>query len=145
MELSEQGAAFIKRWESCRLTPYQDVAGFWTVGIGHLMQPSDPHLPVTQDEADALFDSDVIVYCDAVNEAVPGLWQPAFDAAVSLAFNIGTGAFTQSTLVKYMQAGQWSDAGIEWLTWRRAGGKPVDGLLRRRASEVILFARGEYV
>ena len=32
---SQQGIDRIKKFESCRLTAYQDAAGVWTIGYGH--------------------------------------------------------------------------------------------------------------
>ena len=51
---------FIKGFESCRLTPYRDEGGKWTVGWGHLMQDTDPRDPITQVEADALFETELL-------------------------------------------------------------------------------------
>ena len=58
--------------------------------------------------------------------------QSQFDAMVSLAYNIGAGAFLKSTLLKKVNAGDFAGAGEEFLRWNKAGGKEVLGLTRRR-------------
>src|SRR5690606_23280665 len=89
----------------------------------------------------------------AVNEAVTGvdLLQDEFDALVSLAFNIGAGAFRRSTLLKTINANTYragsaasrrnaiADVEKAFLAWNKAGGKVLEGLARRRREEADLF------
>ena len=56
-----------------------------------------------------------------------------------LIFNIGTGNFLRSTLLKYLQAKQYDKASAEFLKWRKANGKVLKGLEARRKDEQELF------
>jgi lysozyme len=76
----------------------------------------------------------------AVNNAVTvPLNQNQFDALVSLAYNIGTNAFSKSTLVKKLNANDIRGAADQFDVWVNAGGKRMQGLVNRRAKEKALF------
>ena len=76
----------------------------------------------------------------AVNNAVKiPLNQNQFDALVSLAYNIGTNAFSKSTLVKKLNANDIRGAADQFDVWVNAGGKRMQGLVNRRAREKALF------
>ena len=64
-------------------------------------------------------------------------WQ--FDALVSFTYNCGAGALSSSTLLKKVNAGDFEGAALEFHKWNKAGGKVMNGLVRRRASESLLF------
>ena len=57
------------------------------------------------------------------------------DAFTSLAFNIGTGAFCKSTLVRKLNLYDYQGACQEILRWDKFGGKPLKGLTNRRKEE----------
>ena len=63
------------------------------------------------------------------------LYQYEYDAYISLAYNIGTGAFCGSTLVKKLNTGDYTGACNEILRWDRAQGRVVKGLTMRRQKE----------
>ncbi len=65
--------------------------------------------------------------------------QNQYDALCSLIFNIGTGKFKRSTMLKYLQAKQYDKASAEFLKWRKANGKVLKGLEARRKDEQELF------
>ena len=69
------------------------------------------------------------------------LTQNQFDALVSFVFNIGDGAFAASTLLRYLNKGRYQEAAVEFMRWIHAGGKRLDGLIRRRRAEQELFLR----
>ena len=74
-------------------------------------------------EVNALFGRDVARYVAAVRDAVPAdLPQHAFDALVSLCFNIGPGAFRRSTVVRRLAAGDRDGAAEAMLLWNRPAG-----------------------
>jgi lysozyme len=142
---------FIQGWEKCRLTPYQDQAGNWTVGWGHLMQPGDPRVPITQDEADALFDHELLHTADGVGDliALP-LSQQQFDALVAFSYNCGVGAFASSTLRTAVNAADFASAADDFGAWNKVR-DPATGLLvvsagltKRRAAERAIFVNGDY-
>ena len=131
--------------------PYLDVAGNWTVGWGHLMEPTDPHVPITQDEADALFDHELLHFADGVGDylAIP-LSQQQFDALVAFSYNCGLGAFASSSLRTAINAADFAAAANDFAPWNKVR-DPVtellvvsDNLTRRRAAERAIFLDGDY-
>jgi lysozyme len=63
------------------------------------------------------------------------LYQHEYDAYLSLTYNIGPSAFCKSTLVKKANAGDYTGACNEILRWNKAGGKVLNGLVKRRQAE----------
>jgi lysozyme len=132
---STSGADLTKRFESCRLTAYQDVKGIWTIGWGHVGEVV-AGLVWTQEFADTMLIADVstAVYCVNVSVTIP-LSQGEFDAIVDFAFNCGCAAFKGSTMLKDINAGNLAGAADEFEKWDHASGQVVAGLLRRRIAE----------
>ena len=99
---------------------------------------------ITEPEAEALLKSDLKVFENAVNSAVKvGLTQSQFDACISLAYNIGTGAFANSDIVKNINGGKFGHACVDFPSWRKAGGQILAGLFSRRQIEMDFFGLGE--
>ena len=140
MTLSSKGLAFIKQMEGCRLVPYQDQVGVWTVGIGHTGPDVVQGKEITQEEADRLLERDSARFVNALNRliAVP-LTQNQFDALVSFVFNIGITAFSKSTLRSVINKGDHADVPAQLIRWNKAGGKVNSGLSRRRQAESHLY------
>jgi lysozyme len=69
------------------------------------------------------------------------LTQCQFDALVSFSYNVGYGALGKSTLLKHLNAGDYARAASHFADWKRAGGKVLPGLVRRRAAEAEMFMR----
>lgn len=145
MRINQATIELIQEFEGCRLEAYQDSAGYWTIGWGHAETSGIPPIPkrgmvITQAEADALFMETLERFADRIRpmfkrEATPN----QFGAMLSLAYNIGTGAFGKSTCLKRFNAGDIEGA-AEALTWfNKAGGKVLRGLVRRREAERALF------
>ena len=79
---------------------------------------------------------DVQSYEGAVKSCVKvPLSQNEYDAFISLSYNIGTGAFCKSTLVKKLNAGDYEGACKQILLWDKFNGKPLAGLTKRRQEE----------
>lgn len=132
--------ALIKRNEGCVLHAYQDVVGVWTIGYGHT--PAEPGQRITQDQADALLASDLGKFEDGVDDALSDNAETSdnqFGAMVSLAYNIGLGAFRGSTVLRMHNAGNYTEAAHAFLLWDKAGGKVLAALLRRRHEEAALY------
>lgn len=142
---------FIQGWEACSLVPYRDAAGNWTIGWGHLMQPSDPLIPITQDEADALFDHELLHTADGVGGllGIP-VSQQQFDALVAFAYNCGLGAFASSSLRAAVNAASFSAAADAFAPWNKVRDPSTGqlvvsaGLVKRRAAERAIFVDGDY-
>ena len=65
--------------------------------------------------------------------------QGEFDAMVDFTFNLGSGSFQHSTLLKLVDAGDFAGAANEFVKWDKVGGVEVAGLLRRRLAEQQMF------
>jgi lysozyme len=129
----------IRSSEGCRLTAYKDSAGVWTVGYGSTGHDVKPGLKITMKRAEELLASDVAEAADAVNKYALPCTQGQFDALTDFVFNLGEGAFARSTLLRKHQAGNYTGAAQEFARWIYAGGKPLPGLIKRRAAEAHLY------
>lgn len=140
MTVGALGLNLIKNFEGLRLAAYKDIVGIWTIGYGHT-RTAKSGMVIDQSVAESLLKADLIDAEAAVNNYVNvELTQYQFDALVSLAFNIGTGAFSRSTLCKRINGReeQWR-IGAEFLRWVYAGGKKIKGLDNRRVEERRLY------
>ncbi len=144
MTTSAAGRTALIAREGCRLQAYRDSVGVWTIGVGHTGRAAPPTvapgLVITAAEAEAILAADLEPFERAVTQAIGRpLTQNQFDACVSLAFNIGAGAFRASSVVRFASAGQISEAADAFLLWTRAGGQVLDGLVKRRRAERTQF------
>ena len=146
MNISQNGLNLIKEFEGLSLKPYLDVVNIPTIGWGNTFYEDGTKVtlkdqPVTKERANELLE--VIANRDFADKIFPSIkvkvTQNQFDAMVSLAYNIGTGAFLKSTLLKKVNAGDFAEAGEEFLRWNKANGKEVLGLTKRREREKQLF------
>jgi len=139
----EKVKALIKRFEGERLTAYKDAAGYWTIGIGHLIKSNEQNLigaTITADQSDTLFKMDLKIATDAIDDLVKVKLTPEqYAALASFIFNVGVGNFSKSTLLKKLNAGDYAGASAEFLKWNKAGGKELPGLTTRRTAEMTLF------
>lgn len=143
---SQTGVTLIIGFEGLRTKSYDDGVGVWTIGYGTTRYPDGskvkPNQSCTVDQAQAYFKHDLIEFEDTVNSSVKvQINQNQFDALVSLAYNIGSKAFRGSTLLKKLNSGDYQSAADQFLVWRKAGGKVLDGLVRRRNTERELFLK----
>ena len=117
MNISSKGIELIKRFEGCRLKAYKCPAGVWTIGYGHTnnVRPDDV---ITQEEAEELLKRDIKVHEDNVKRLVKSsLTQGQFNALVSFEYNIGYGAFANSTLLKLLNAQNYDAAAKQFIRW----------------------------
>ena len=143
MTPSENCLNLLKRFEGCKLTGYLCPAGIPTVGYGHTGPEVKVGMTIGQRTADAYLLKDATHAGDAINEMVNvPLTQGQFDALVSLAYNIGAGAFAKSTMLRKLNAGDYLGAAMEFPKWRNGGGRVLDGLVARRAAEQAMFQLG---
>ncbi|GHE74614.1 hypothetical protein GCM10019059_37660 [Camelimonas fluminis] len=147
-KINADGLAHIKRWEGLRLSAYQDIAGVLTIGYGHTSAAGAPQvkagMKITEAEAERILQSDLAKFEQRVERLVKvPLSDSQFAALVSFDYN--TGALHKSTLLKKLNAGDYAAVPGELAKWVNAGGKRVQGLVNRRASEAGLWAKGEFV
>lgn len=139
MKYSVSGLHLTEQFEGCRLTAYQDSKGVFTIGYGHTRNVHQNDT-CTQAEAELFLQQDVSWAEDIVNNNVTTvLTQPQFDALVDFVFNVGSGNFLSSTLLKLLNAGDFEGASNQFVRWDRAGGQVLAGLLRRRNAEKEVF------
>ena len=137
-KIGQAGLALIKQYEGCRLAAYRCAAGVWTIGYGHTAGVHSG-MTITQAQADAYLQQDIAKFAGYVNNPayVPitaNLNQNQFDALVSFAFNLGAGNLRK--LCKGRTAAQ---IALAMTQYRKANGKVLAGLRRRRAAEQALF------
>lgn len=171
-DTSAAGLRFIADFEGYYAEPYNDPAGYATVGIGHLLgyrpvNSSDrkgvwvrgQKTPgrLTREEAERLLGNDLAKsYEPAVRKLfTPGGYlhgrfdQPLFDALVSFAYNLGPGSVTPGTagfetVGAAIRSGKRSSIADALLLYDKAGGRALPGLTRRRQAERRLILTGNY-
>ena len=146
MKLNNAGYQLICEFEGLRLKPYLCSAKVPTIGYGNTYYPNGKRVtlldePITKEYAFEIFK----VIADKFGKRVLSmvkkpLTQNQFNALVSFAYNVGTGAFSTSTLLKKVNANP-NDLTIrnEFARWTRANGKIVNGLVNRRKKESDVY------
>ena len=155
--ISKKALDLIKHYEGVKLKPYQCPAKLWTIGVGHVIDPSHAKVPLeersyleipegwnrlfTIEEVDVIlakdlerFESGVLKYCPTA-----GNKQGWLDSLVSFAFNVGLGTLQRSTLRQKHNRGDYEGAADEFLKYCKAGGKVLKGLENRRKDERALY------
>ena len=144
MKISLEGLALIKKFEGCRLESYKCSANVLTIGYGHTSGVKETDT-ITQDEADKLLQEDVEQFEKHVDDNVTvELGQSQFDALVAWTFNLGVGNLRESTMLKKLNSEDYASVPSEMKRWNKAGGKTLDGLIRRRKAESLLFESKEW-
>jgi len=153
MKINEKGLAIIKRFEGLGdgnadtpdLEPYMDCVGIPTLGWGSCWGLSGDrvtldHPPITKDEAEFLLARELRQTENAIARLVRvPITSNQFSAVCSLVYNIGSGNFQRSSVRMQINRGSFVDASNEFWKWRRASGRILKGLVRRREAERRLF------
>ena len=150
-------ADIIKRWEGLRLKAYPDPGTGgkpWTIGYGHTRNVKQGDT-CTLDQALAWLAEDMADAYRIVDNAVTvPLTRQQRDALCSFVFNVGPGAKNvkdgfvtlkngkQSTLLRMLNAGNYTGAAAQFDRWNKAGGRILAGLVNRRKQEKALFLSG---
>lgn len=143
MQISPNGISKLKSEEGEKLTGYKDSRGIPTIGVGHTGtvdgKPVAVGMIITKEKSTELLLSDLkwVEKSIADNVKVP-LSQNQYDALCSLIFNIGASAFSGSTVLRKLNAKDYSGAADAFLMWKKAG-KDLNILLPRRQRERALF------
>lgn len=141
MQTSNNGIALIEQFEGNKLQAYQDVKGVWTIGTGTTIYPNGQRVKkgdvITQAQSIQYLRNHITGVENSINTLVKvPLNQNQFDALVSLVYNIGTGAFSRSTILQKLNSG---DYDIDFTVWSYSGGKFIQGLKNRRIQEQNLY------
>ena len=145
MKISDKGIEFlIKEEGGIKLKAYKCQAGVLTIGVGHTGKDVKEGMEITKEKAIELLKSDLRRFENVVNKSIKyPIEQHKFDALVSLAFNIGCAAFSNSTVVKKIKKKKkMCEVEEAWKMWRKGGGKVLPVLVARRGREIKLY-RGE--
>ena len=145
MNISQEGLSLIKKFEGCELEAYKCAAGVWTIGYGSTkgVKEGDTH---TQEEADKLLLHEMSEYEGYINDMVEvPLEQNQFDALCSWVYNLGPTNLKESTMLKVLNEEKYAEVPQQIKRWNKAGGKVLDGLIRRREAEALLFEGKEWL
>jgi len=144
VKCSQEGLALIKKFEGCRLKAYRCSANVLTIGYGHTGGVKEDDT-ISQPEADELLEKDIAKFEEYVNDnVIVELKQHQFDALVAWTFNLGPGNLRESTMLKKLNDADYASVPFEMRRWNKAGGKTLDGLIRRRQAEGLLFENKEW-
>jgi len=146
MILNNKGYLFITKHEGLKLKPYLCPAKIPTIGYGNTYYGDGKRVTlldkqITKQEALEMFKEIANKFAKRVDELVTSnINQNQFNALVSFAYNVGTGNFASSTLLKKVNKNP-NDLTIkaEFLRWNKAGGKVINGLTNRRIDEADLY------
>ena len=149
--ISEKGVNLIKLFEGCQrvqpdgsISAYRCPAGRWTIGYGSTKGVRSG-MKITQQEAVDRLGTELTDAKSAIKNYVRvPLTQPQYDSLVSFVYNVGSGNFRSSTLLKGLNQGNYDEVPRQLLRWNTAHVDGVlqalPGLTRRRATEASLFA-----
>lgn len=153
-EINTLGLKLVKEFEGLRLVAYDDLApnkvlkpgdaikGTLTIGHGHTGPDVFIGQAITEEEAERLLRADLDTAENAVAELVEvPLNENQFSALVSFVYNVGSGNFLKSTLLKRLNRGEIDRAAEEFARWNKSKGQVLVGLTRRRAAEKALFLK----
>ena len=139
MKTSPKGIALIKEFEGLRLKAYKCPGGVWTIGYGHTAGVKSG-MVITEAQAEEYLKADLIVFERYLNGLGLALNQNQFDALVSFIYNVGTGNFSSSTLLRKVRANPQDNSIMdEFLRWVYSKGRVLPGLQRRRLDEMKLY------
>lgn len=149
MDATTAAVGLITRFEGRRLTAYKDPAGVPTIGYGTTIYPTGAKVrigdSISAEEATEFLAVDLASFTTGLTASLHGVTvnQNQFDALVSFTYNVGLGAFADSTLLRKLRAGDAVAAGAQFPRWNKATVKGVKkvlpGLVKRRAAERALF------
>ena len=160
MKVSAAAISMIKHHEGVRNRPYRCPALLWTVGVGHVIDPTHAavkyeerkNLPIpagwdrvlSAGEVDAILAQDLAKFERGVARLCPASLnsQGIFDSLVSFSFNVGLGNLQRSSLRMKTNRGDLEEAADEFLKWTKAAGRVLPGLVKRRMDERAMYLSG---
>ena len=139
MKTSVEGLALIKKFEGLELEAYKCAAGVWTIGYGHTKDVQEGDV-WSESHADHMLEVELEEFEGYINDNVTApLSQNQFDALVSWVYNLGPANLKASTMLKVLNSGDYEGVPAQIQRWNKAGGKVLEGLIRRRKAEALLF------
>jgi len=145
MRTSEYGLDLIKKFEDLKLKIYKDAGGKWTIGYGHLIKDNEELDEIDLSMATKLLQEDLKDAENAVNKYCKSpISQKMFDALVAFVFNVGPSNFKSSTLLKLLNQKKYLEAAAQFTEWVFCNKKILQGLIRRRTAELVLYLDGYF-
>ncbi len=150
MDISQNCLDLIKKWEGFRSDAYIDPVGIPTIGYGTIRYTNGQKVKIGDVISGAQAEDLLKLECDEITEGVNKavkvtINQNQFDALVSFCYNVGTPSFQGSTLLKKLNAGDFTEAANQFLVWNKGTIKgvkqPIEGLTNRRKDEKALFEK----
>ncbi|MHA3913833.1 lysozyme [Halovulum sp. GXIMD14793] len=150
--VSQTAVNLVKKWEGKRLTAYKDQAGIWTIGYGTTAAAGVGVKPkrgmtITEAEAEWYLQKALEKFSQKLDEMLHRQANSnQYAALLSLAYNIGPGAFRKSSALRHFNNGDLERVPASIRLWNkitdpRTGKKRVsNGLVNRRNEEAALFA-----
>ena len=145
MKVNAEGYALLKKFEGCVLKAYRCPANVWTIGFGNTFYEDGTKVKegdvITQQRADELAKYIVEQFATSIRAMIKQpLNENQFSACVSLAYNIGTGGFKKSSVLRKLNVNP-TDPTIadSFRLWNKGGGVILKGLVRRREAEIQLY------
>lgn len=139
------GISIIKPWEGLELKSYPDIVGVWTACYGETKNIK-PGMTFTKQQCEEMLETRVakdyyrpLTQCIKGFGQMPTQWQ---GVAISVAYNVGTGAACKSTAARLAQQGKLKESCHAWTKFNRAGGRVVKGLVNRRNAELKICLQG---
>ena len=139
MKISEEGKSLIKKFEGCKLEAYLCPAQKWTIAYGRIKNVKEGDT-CSQEQAEEWLNEELVEYEEYVEKLVEvPLSQCQFDALVAWTYNLGPSNLSSSTMLKCLNKAEFERVPFEIKRWNKAGGEVLDGLIRRREAEAMLF------
>lgn len=134
--------AVVSFYEGFEPTAYRDPVGIPTICYGHTATVRMGQT-LSKAECMALLEADLGHAFSVVDRrAQVELPAPTRAALASFVYNVGEGSFARSTLLRKLNAGDLRGACNELSRWVYAGGRKLNGLVKRRATERDLCLTG---
>lgn len=140
--ITQAGLDLIKKYEGFSAQEYICPAGKRTIGYGHVCGNNEHYnFGINEEKAEELLLDDVSEAEKPIIKLLENtpLSSNQYDALVSLVYNIGINAFEDSTIKKKLLSLDYEGAANEFTRWIYSNGKPLKGLMKRRAEEKALF------
>jgi|TARA_R110000751_G_scaffold100692_2_gene194660 lysozyme len=143
--INKAGLEIIKSFEGWSAHMYLDPIGIPTIGYGSTWDANGnrltiKHPPISKEEGETMLRKEVRHVENAIKRLIKvPLTLNEFSALCSFTYNVGSGNLQSSTLRNLLNQNDYDAASNEFPKWRRAGGKILKGLVRRRIAERNLF------
>ena len=145
MNIPQQAIDTIKAFEGFRAETYLDSVNVPTIGYGTTARAGVgivpvPGMVISEKQAEKYLRAAVEKFAARIDPLIKRtINENEYSAFLSLAYNIGPGAFARSSALRYFNEGNKIKAADSILLWNKADGKVLRGLVRRRAWERNLF------